>query len=163
MKSWPARALAIVGTTAIVAVGLAIPGPGAGARSAQFAQALCRPTIINGAVHYCGPASASLSVFPGVTFRHGTCRSQLVGGKPLFTLKMGVRTQNAATNRGLRYFGLSISGPFSHPTGGGVIAYSGGKRWGGPGVSFRGSASGGSFIARGINGSRGTANGRYHC
>ena len=75
----------------------------------------------------------------------------------------GQRTQNANTNGGKAYFGLTISGPLSHPTGGGVIAYSKSKRWGGRGVSFKGNAHGGTFVAQGINGSRGTATGSFRC
>jgi hypothetical protein len=125
--------------------------------------ALCKARLINRAVHYCGPATGSLSVFPGVTFRHGTCRHQTLKSGPLLSVGLGVRTQNATTNKGQAYFGLTISGKLSKPTGGGVIAYANGKRWGGRGVSFNGTARGGTFIVRGIRGSRGTATGRFHC
>lgn len=75
-----------------------------------------------------------------------------------------VRTPNATTNSGQGYFGLTISGNPSHPTGGGVIAYSNGKRWGGRGVSFKGgTANAGTFAVRGIRGSKGTATGSFHC
>jgi hypothetical protein len=78
-------------------------------------------------------------------------------------VKLGARTQNAATNAGKPYFGLIVTGPFSSPTGGGVIAYWKGKRWGGVGVSFRGNTHAGSFVASGINGSHGHATGSYRC
>jgi hypothetical protein len=125
--------------------------------------ALCKATIVKSVVHYCGPARARLSVFSGVTFKNGTCKHQTVDGAPLLILGLGARSQNAATNNGLTYLGLTVSGPPSHPTGGGVIAYTKGKRWGGRGVSFRGTATAGTFVARGINGSRGTASGSFHC
>jgi len=125
--------------------------------------ASCKARLINHAVHYCGPATASLSVFPGVTFRHGTCRHQTLKSGPLLSVGVGVRTQNTKTNKGQAYFGLTISGKLSKPTGGGVIAYANGKRWGGRGVSFHGTARGGTFVVRGIGGSRGTATGRFHC
>lgn len=150
-----------IGTvTAAAALTLAV---GVAVAAAGRDTSACKPRIVSGVVHYCGPATAHLSVFRGVTFRNGTCKRQVVKGVPLLVLGMGARTQNAATNGGLPYFGLTVSGPVSHPTGGGVIAYWKGKRWGGRGVSFSGSASGGTFVARGINGSRGTARGSFRC
>ena len=146
--------------TVAVAVALAV---GVSVAPAGGEAQTCKPRIASGVVRYCGPATAHLSVFPGVTFRNGTCKRQVVKGVPLLVLGLGARTQNAATNGGLPYFGLTVSGPVSHPTGGGVIAYWKGKRWGGRGVSFSGSASGGTFVARGINGSRGTARGSFRC
>ncbi len=123
----------------------------------------CKARLINRAVHYCGPATARLSVFPGVTFRHGQCRHQTLKSGPLLSVGLGVRTQNSKTNNGQPYFGLTISGKLSKPTGGGVIAYANGKRWGGRGVSFKATAGGGTFVVRGISGSRGTATGRFDC
>src|SRR5918911_653872 len=110
--------------------------------------------------------AAALAVGVSVAAAGGeaqTCKRQVVKGVPLLVLGMGARTQNVATNGGLPYFGLTVSGPAAHPTGGGVIAYWKGKRWGGRGVSFRGTASGGTFVVRGINGSRGTARGSFRC
>jgi hypothetical protein len=108
-------------------------------------------------------ATARLSTFPGIVFSKGSCRRSVVNGVPQFTVKLGTRTQNAETNNGRPYFGLTISGPLSHPTGGGVIAYAHGKRWGGVGVGFHGTTHGGSFVASGIRGSRGHATGTYDC
>jgi hypothetical protein len=110
-----------------------------------------------------GPATARLSAFPGVRFSNGSCRRSVVNGIPQFTVKLGVRTQNAATNDGRPYFGLTISGSMAHPTGGGVIAYAHGKRWGGVGVGFHGTTRAGSFVASGIRGSSGHATGSYTC
>ena len=148
---------------ATAALALAFGTSLAGARTARPIQALCTPGVHGGTVTYCGPAKAHLSKFPGVTFRPGSCKRSTVGGRQLMIVAIGVRTQNRATNAGRTYFGLSISGPFTHPTGGGVIAYWHSKRWGGRGVSFRGNASSGTFVARGINGSPGTATGSYRC
>jgi hypothetical protein len=139
------------------AVSVAAAGP------AAVTRALCKPTIVNQVVRYCGPATARLSVFSGVTFRNGTCKRQTVNGVPLLSLGLGSRSQNARTNSGLTYLGLTISGPPSRPTGGGVIAYYKSKRWGGRGVSFKGSATAGTFVIKGINGSSGTARGSFHC
>lgn len=124
---------------------------------------LCKPTIVQGVVKYCGPATARLSIFPGVTFKNGTCKRQTLNSGPLLSLGLGARSQNVATNSGLAYYGLTISGPLSKPTGGGVIVYYKSKRWGGRGVSFKANGSGGTFVVKGINGSRGTASGSFHC
>jgi len=135
----------------------------AAARPDTVRALLCKPTIVKGVVHYCGPATARLSIFPGVTFKNGTCKRQTLNSGPLLSLGLGARTQNVATNSGLAYYGLTISGPLSRPTGGGVIVYYKSKRWGGRGVSFKANGSGGTFVVRGINGSRGTASGSFHC
>lgn len=151
--------LAVAGLALLVgsAVSVAAAGP------AAVTRALCKPTIMNQVVRYCGPATARLSVFSGVTFRNGTCKRQTVNGVSLLSLGLGSRSQNARTNSGLTYLGLTISGPASRPTGGGVIAYYKSKRWGGRGVSFKGSATSGTFVIKGINGSSGTASGSFHC
>jgi hypothetical protein len=133
------------------------------ARPHAVARAACKPAITQGVVHYCGPATARLSLFGGVTFRNGTCKRQTVGGAPLLSLGIGALSRNAATNKGLPYFGLTVSGPLSKPTGGGVIVYYKSKRWGGRGVSFKATAGGGTFVVKGIGGSKGTASGSFHC
>jgi hypothetical protein len=137
----------------------------ASSTGAVAAGSACDPLgkLVGETVVFCGPASARLSVFPGAVFKNGSCLTRRVNGVPHFTLSLGARTQNARTNNGEPYFGLTVTGQFSGPTGGGVIAYWKGKRWGGPGVSFRGNARAGTFTATGINGSRGQATGRYRC
>lgn len=135
----------------------------AAARPDSTSALLCKPKIVQTVVHFCGPATARLGVFPGVTFKNGTCTRQTLKSGPLLSLGLGTRSQNAATNSGLAYLGLTVSGPLSKPTGGGVIAYYKSKRWGGRGVSFKASGSGGTFVVKGINGSRGTASGSFHC
>jgi hypothetical protein len=148
-----------VALAAALAVGVSV----AAARPDAVGGLLCKSTIVQGVVHYCGPATARLSVFPGVTFKNGTCRRQTLNSGPLLSLGLGARSQNAATNSGLTYLGLTVSGPLSRPTGGGVIAYYKSKRWGGRGVSFKATSRGGTFVVKGINGSRGTASGSFHC
>ena len=148
---------------AATAAALAIVATGAVAGNANIRSLACTAQVVNQTIHYCGPARATLSAFPGVTFRNGTCRHQILQSGPLLSLGLGVRTQNAATNGGKAYFGLTISGKLSRPTGGGVIAYANGKRWGGKGVSFHSTASGGTFVVRGIRGSTGTKTGTFHC
>jgi hypothetical protein len=44
-----------------------------------------------------------------------------------------------------------------------VIAYAKGKRWGGRGVSFNGTAKGGTFCRARNRGQQGAATGRFHC
>ena len=146
-----------------LALALAVGVSVAAARPDSVRALLCKSTIVQGVVHYCGPATARLSIFPGVTFKNGTCKRQTLNSGPLLSLGVGARSRNAATNSGLTYLGLTVSGPLSKPTGGGVIAYYKSKRWGGKGVSFRASASGGTFVVKGINGSSGTASGSFHC
>jgi hypothetical protein len=153
------RAAIVAGVGFVVAAGVftAAASPRAVARLA------CKPAISQGVIRYCGPATARLSIFPGVTFRNGGCRRQTVGGAPLLSLGLGAHSQNATTNKGLPYFGLTLSGPLSRPTGGGVIVYYKSKRWGGRGVSFKATASGGTFVVKGIGGSSGTASGSFRC
>jgi hypothetical protein len=152
---------------AAVAVVVAIGASGAGAESRA-----CKPsgTIVNGAIRFCGPATAKLSIFAGVTFRNGTCVRKTANGLPNLSLKLGARSlqnplQKGGTNGGLAYFDLSVVGSLSHPVGGGVIAFYKGKHWYGRGVSFRGSAQSGTFVAQGIpeRGSHGRATGSFHC
>jgi hypothetical protein len=151
-------------TTAIVAllIGASTPSAVAGSKA-------CRPTISSTAIRYCGPATARLSVFPGVTFRGGRCKAG-TGLAPTLSLKLGARSlknpfQTGGTNSGLPYFDLSVSGPLNNPTGGGVIAFSKGRHWYGRGVSFKGNAHSGTFVAEGIpqRGSHGRATGSYRC
>src|SRR5437588_6348924 len=119
-RSWPkVAAVLLLGTSVSVA----------GTSRAASVSLLCKPTIVKSIVRYCGPATARLSVFSGVTFKNGTCKRQTVNGAPLLVLGLGARSQTATTNSGLTYFGLTISGPLSRPTGGGAVAYYKGKRW----------------------------------
>jgi hypothetical protein len=149
---------------------LALTGAGALSGSAATSASCWRGTTVNGAIRYCGPATARLSVFSGVTFKNGTCHRTTSNGTAALYLKMGRRSlknpiQKGGTNGGLTYFDLSIIGPLSSPRGGGVIAFSKGKHWYGRGTSIHATASGGTFVAQGIaaRGSHGTATGSFKC
>jgi hypothetical protein len=148
----------------VAVVFLALAG-GAGSHDARSAGSACNPVgkLVGHTAVYCGPAVARLSTFAGAVFKNGSCQTTTVNGVPHFSVKLGARTQNARTNDTRPYFGLIVTGSLASPTGGGVIAYWKGKRWGGAGVSFTGNARAGSFVAVGINGSRGRASGRYRC
>lgn len=160
MFSTSEKWLGLVSVVAVAAVALAAS---AGARVAQPQATSCKPGLHGRVVYFCGPATARLSRFLGVEFKSGSCRTKNVNGTPQFTVQLGVRTQNARTNDGRPYFGLTVSGRLSNPTGGGVIAYWKGKRWGGFGERFKGNANAGSFVAHGINGSPGRATGSFQC
>jgi hypothetical protein len=137
----------------------------AGAASAREQSATkCTPKFSAGAMHLCGPATAQLSVFPGYTFRNGTCKRLMVAGEPQFVLELGALTPGSRTNGGLSYLKIEIDGPPSHPTSGSVISWHNGKRWAGLGDSFKGSARAGSFVVSGVpaNGGR-RASGSFHC
>jgi hypothetical protein len=172
VSSWQVRTRSIaIGASTTVAALLAVAVSGAGARS-LLAPAACNPsgTTVNNTIRYCGPATATLSVFPGVTFRNGTCRKTTANGQPALFLKLGVRSLKnpllkGGTNGGFAYFDLSVIGPLSQPVGGGVIAFSKGKHWYGRGVSFSGTASHGTFVALGLpaRGSHGRATGSFRC
>ena len=151
------------GAAAAMAIALALGVSLADARRGGGLRFLCKPTIVNTVVHYCGPATGRLSIFPGVTFKNGTCRRSKISAGTLLSVGLGTRTQDVATNDGRRYFGVTVTFSGSQPVGGGVIAYSNGKRWGGAGVSFKGGLTSGSFVARGIRGSKGTATGSFRC
>ena len=147
----------------VAAVSIAVSAAASGRGGA--APTGCKPfgRLVGHTVVFCGPATASLSAFSGAVFENGTCGTTRVAGVQQFALRLGARTQSERTNDGRPYFGLALSGPFSHPSGGGVIAYWKGKRWGGVGVDFKGDARAGSFVASGINGSHGHSAGSYRC
>jgi hypothetical protein len=150
------------GASTAAAVALIAAG-GAGAGSTLGSAAACKPTFVNGVHHLCGPATARLSVFPGVVFRHGSCKRSTVGGEPEMSIEIGEIKPGASRNGGLPYFRASIDGPLSRPTGGHVIAYYHSRRWSGLGRSCRCTARSGTFTVRAVPPSRGTASGSYHC
>jgi hypothetical protein len=124
----------------------------------------CKPTIVKGVTHLCGPATAQLSAFAGVVFRHGSCISTNKNGRQDFTLELGQLTYvNPAKNGGLAYFHLTVSGPLSRPTSGYVIVFWRSKRWSGIGVSLHGNANKGTFVVQGVNPTPGRVTGSYHC
>ena len=103
-------------------------------------------------------------MFPGATFKNGTCVHLKLKTGPLLSLGLGVQDRkHTSTNSGRPFFVLTLSGPPTHPTGGGIIAFWKSKRWIGRGTSFKGTANGGTFVVTGIKGSHGTATGSFHC
>ena len=141
--------LAALGTLALAAT--THSGPVLGAR--------CVRTSGN-VLHYCGPATARLSIFPRVVFRSGSCARKLVNGVHLLQVRIGARSLDGSrTNDGLTLFSLGMSDSRA----GSVVTYHKSKRWFGRTVSFRGDASGGTFVAQGIAGNRGHATGRFRC
>lgn len=116
-----------------------------------------------GVVRYCGPASARLSVFPGVVFKGGFCLRKLVGEVRLLQVRIGMKALDGSRfNDGLTYFSLGAAGSRSRPKSGNVIAYYRSRRWVGRVVSLEGDA-GGSFVTEGIGSSRGRATGQFRC
>jgi hypothetical protein len=116
--------------------------------------------ISGNVAHYCGPAAARLSIFPGVVFRGGSCTRKTVDGVQLLQIRIGARSLNGSpTNDGLALFSLGMSGSRA----GSIVAYHESRRWFGRKVSFRGDGNGGTFVAQGVAGSRGRATGRFRC
>ena len=120
--------------------------------------------ISRNVAHYCGPATARLSVFPTAFFRHGSCTRKMVDGVRLLQVRIGARSlDGSSTNGGLPYFSLGLAGARSQPKSGNVVAYYGSPRWVGRVNSFKGDEDGGTFVAQGIAGSRGDARARFRC
>jgi hypothetical protein len=152
---------------AAVAVAVAaIVGSLAFVRGTHSALVGASPCVrIGGSVaRYCGPATARLSVFPGFVFRNGSCVRKKLDGVRLLQLRIGARSLDGSrTNDGLPLFSLGMTGSPSRPRAGSVVAYYRGKRWFGRGVSFKGDALGGTFVAQGVAGNRGPATGSFRC
>jgi hypothetical protein len=153
-------------------VRLAIGVPAAAALIAVTAQPepLARATnspcmhVHAGITRYCGPATARLSVFPGILFSGGSCMNRISGGVHLLTIRIGAKSLvPGLTNDGLILFTLQLTGPLAHPTSGLVLAYSRWKYWQGRSVSFRGDARVGTFLAEAVFPSRGQASGSFRC
>jgi hypothetical protein len=155
------------GARAAVAVGIAammgtLPYP-ASSHSAVGSATPC-VRISRNVAHYCGPASARLSVFRSALFRGGFCARKRVDGIGLLQVRIGARSLDGSrTNDGLPYFSLGITGSPSGAKSGNVIAYYRSRRWIGRIVSFRGNAHGGTFAAQGVGGSRGRATASFRC
>jgi hypothetical protein len=150
-----AAALAIFAGCALSASSIAAPAGAAGGR--------CTPGFVRGAMRFCGPASARVSVFSGVTFRGGTCKQEVVAGERTLTLELGQLVPGSKTNAGWPYVKIDISGPLSRPTSGYLVAFYRGKRWSGLGDSLKASRRGGSFVVRGTPPSHGVAKGSFRC
>jgi hypothetical protein len=114
--------------------------------------------------HYCGRASAHLSVFPEAVFRSGSCLRRKVDGVRLLQVRIGARTLDGSqTNNGLPYFSLGSAESPSGPKSANVIAFFRSRPWFGHVVWMKGDRDGGTFIAQGIGGSNGRASGRFSC
>jgi hypothetical protein len=155
------RSFALVTFAAVAALSVAVPSTAA--TVGQQDRATCTAKFYAGALHLCGPATARLSVWGRYTFRKGTCKRSVVAGEPNFVLELGALKPGSRTNGGLSYLKIQIEGPLSHPTGGHVISWHNGKRWSGYGQSFRGNASGGTFVATRTAAGGGRATGSFRC
>jgi hypothetical protein len=108
----------------------------------------CERTLVKGVLHLCGPAKATLSIWPGFTFTHGTCPAIRKGADAEFTLELGgIDATTPKTNGGLDYLKIQVFGPFSAPTSGTIIAWHHGKRWSGYGQFLSKTATGWKFLA----------------
>lgn len=154
------RLVGIVVATAAVA---SIITFGATATKAPAAVSFCTPKSGTGATRMCGPATVKLSLYPGLVFRNGSCLITTRGGLNL-TIELGALSYvKPASNGGLTYLQLMVSGPLSSPTGGHLIVWVKGKRWSGLGTTFNGNARRGTFAVRALPPSRGVATGSYSC
>ena len=150
----------------LVALGIAVivMSPPRSASHAKAGATTACVRIEGNVAHYCGPATARLSVFPAAFFRHGSCARKRASGVRLLQVRIGARSlDGSGTNGGLPYFSLGIAGSHSKPKSGNVIAYYRSRRWVGRVGSFGGGEDGGTFVAQGIAGSRGRATGRFRC
>lgn len=125
MKARSGLAAALVAA----AIAITVLAPGADARQETVA---CKRTLIQGVLHFCGPAEAKLSKWPGFTFSRGTC----VTGSGSFTLELGTIVAGLPKNGGKDYLKIQIFGPLTAPTSGAVIAWHHGTRWAGYGDSL---------------------------
>ncbi len=152
-----------VAVAAAIAATMGTVTPPAGSQSSAGTSTHC-VHISSNVAHYCGPATARLSVFPAAFFRHGSCARKRVGGVRLLQVRIGARSLDGSnTNGGLPFFSLGLAGSRSQPKSGNVIAYFRSRRWVGRVGSFKGDEDGGTFVAQGIAGSRGRASARFRC
>jgi hypothetical protein len=87
-----------------------------------------------------------------------------VAGVDLLQVRIGAMLlDETPANGGLTYFSLGIADSRSKPTSGNVIAFFRSRRWFGRVISMKDGAVGGTFVAQGITGSHGRANGRFRC
>jgi hypothetical protein len=134
-----------------------------GSGSAAGTATLCVRTSASVA-RYCGPASASLSVFPDTRFRGGFCVWKTVGSVALLQVRVGAKALDGSpANDGLPYFSLGAAGSRSRPESGNVVAFFRSRRWIGRLLSLKNDVGGGTYLAAGIAGSHGRASGRFRC
>jgi len=107
----------------------------------------------------CGPARATLSVFPGATFKPGTCQSSTADGQKFLTLQLGEQTTNPTTNNGKAYLQLMLAGASN----GHVTAFWKGKHWAGTLVSIKHKGKSATFVVKADPPGKGKATGSYTC
>jgi len=156
----------------LAAAGLALlPAAGAAAGSGAHASA-CEPGLHDGIIHFCGPARAHLGVANSdvfvrrFAFRPGRCKHERVAGERQTTIELGrIKPGDGRHNGDLPYIKIGITGPFSDPSSGYVIAYRKGDRWSGLGTTLkRDRVHGGwKFTAEPTGGSKGEGKGYFTC
>ncbi len=152
-----------VAVAVAIATAIGMLPPRSSSHAAAGATTAC-VHISRNVAHYCGPATARLSVFPAAFFRHGSCTRKRVSEVRLLQVRIGARSLDGSrTNGGLPYFSLGIAGSHSQPGSGNVIAYYRSRRWVGRVGSFKGDNGGGTLVAQGIAGSQGRAIARFRC
>jgi hypothetical protein len=80
----------------VLALGAALAlAAGATTQGARTVGSACDPSgqLVGRTVVFCGPATARVSIFPGVVFEDGSCMTRKVNGVAHFTLSLGARTQ----------------------------------------------------------------------
>ena len=158
----------INGTTLGAAAVLALIGATAAGAAPHAHSAACQPGIRDGVDHFCGTATARLGVKGTVftrrfVFRPGKCKHERVAGERQTTIELGrIRVGDGVHNGGLPYIKIGISGPFSNPSSGYVIAYRKGKRWSGIGTSLARDRVHGGWKFK-ASGTGRVGIGRFHC
>ena len=151
----------------MLAAATALAATSAASGNRPAARAACfgdiKATVVDGVVRYCGRATARLSRFPGVTFRGGSCNWTTLNGVERLSVYVGQRTLNQKTNGGRPFLLFTMTKNPRRPAYGNVTAYAKRKRWTGVGAKFRVTTRGGTFAAKGSQGSRGRATGSFRC
>ena len=132
------------GTVAAMAVAaLALAPISADAGGSVLESASCTARFSGGAMHFCGPATAT---FLGFAYKNGTCKVGKDALGSALVLELGALKPGNPTNGGLLYLKIQVDGALSSPTSGHVIAFSKTrspsgkvtvKRWAGFGESFK--------------------------
>jgi hypothetical protein len=156
-------------TTLAAAAAVSLIGATAAGATPHAHGAACDPGIRDGVDHFCGPATARLGVKgSGVftrrfVFKPGKCKHERVAGERQTIIELGrLKVGDGVHNGGLPYIKIGISGPFSNPSSGYVIAYRKGKRWSGFGDTLARDRVHGGWKFK-ASGSGGTASGRFEC
>ena len=158
----------IHGKTLAAAAGLGLIGAAAATAAPHAHGAACEPGIRDGVDHFCGPATARLGVKGTVftrrfVFHPGKCKHERVAGERQTTIELGrIKVGDPVHNGDLPYIKIGISGPFSNPSSGYVIAYRKGKRWSGYGTSLARDRVHGGWKFK-ASGSGRVGRGRFEC